>query len=371
MPVLAAERTRRGAAEVSSVGRTRKRLLILLLSAACTLLACELGLRWLLFGQNSLGWSLRKAESYTAGPASDDYWRLRARLGDASRPPERLHHPDLGWISGAFDAVTLRHHDAAAVENRRPVLLFGDSYSRCTTPAGDCFEGWMERSPEAGEWALFNYGVRGYGLDQTVLLMERVTELRFEARPVVVLGIFLDQDLDRNALSFIQYAKPRFVETGDGTFELEPPPDPDTAPPIRSYLAALVSNRLGLEERAPNARRRDIESVSIHLLDRARASLEDRGLDYFVLLFADEPSLTDDGPVGWREECVFDYLRRHRVPTVSTKRLLRAAAREEGRPLSDYYGREGVLAHHLNALGNEVAFRGILRGLRGEFDEWD
>ena len=356
---------------MSRSGRVGKRLLILLLSTTCTLFACELGLRWLLFGQSSIGWSLRKAESYTVGPASDAYWMLRARFGDASRPPERLHHPDLGWISGAFDGTTLRHHDAAAVGDRRPVLLFGDSYSRCNTPASDCFEGWMQRSPASEEWALFNYGVRGYGLDQAVLLMERATELSFDARPVVVLGIFLDQDLDRSALSFIQYPKPRFVQAGDGTFELAPPPDPDAAVPIRSYLAALVSNRIGIGERGPDVRRADIEAVTTHLLDRARATLEERGLDYFVLLFVDEPSLTDDGPVGWREQWVFDYLRRHDVPTVSTKSLLRAAARESGRPLSDYYGQEGMLAHHLNALGNEVAFRGILRGLRGDFDAWD
>ena len=129
----------------------------------------------------------------------------------------------------------------AALDGRRPVLLFGDSYTRCMTDEANCFEGWMERSSMGATHRVFNYGVRGYGIDQIALLAGFALEHWRGRKPIVAIGIFVDDDIDRAWLDHRGWPKPRFELDLDGKL-VEPAPvtaPSNTArpPPMKRSLA--------------------------------------------------------------------------------------------------------------------------------------
>ena len=79
------------------------------------------------------------------------------------------------------------------IRDRRPFLLFGDSFSACVDDVL-CFEDLLENTQFNSEYVILNYGVGGYGLDQIWMLMDKVLPLYPHA--IVVIGIMSD-DIDR------------------------------------------------------------------------------------------------------------------------------------------------------------------------------
>jgi hypothetical protein len=126
---------------------------------------------------------------------------------------EDVAHPTLGWIDTAFDGASFEPRAAPELAGRRPVLLFGDSFIRCMTNKANCFQGWMERSAWDATHQAYNYGVRGYGIDQ-IAMLARATLPRWRGTdPLVVIGIYMDDDLDRAWLDFRGWPKPRLCWT--------------------------------------------------------------------------------------------------------------------------------------------------------------
>ncbi|MSR63406.1 MAG: SGNH/GDSL hydrolase family protein [Planctomycetes bacterium] len=214
------------------------------LGLVLAVLLAEGALRFVLFSDQarawSVGWSLRHEGLYTAHASGREFWQLRARL--ASEPPSaaaRLSDERVGWLGERFDR-DLVHVDEPGLGARTPVLLFGDSYAHCVEPAGPCWQGLLERSELAPRFALLNYGVGGYGLDQTYLLMRLVLP-RFQARaPVVVIGILVDDDLDRCYLALRDAPKPYFTLQG-GDLMLHPPEARDTPSFLRAHPLEIHS----------------------------------------------------------------------------------------------------------------------------------
>jgi len=259
---------------------------VLAFAIGCALVGIlgELALRWLLFGEGQaareLGKPLRVPSYWARSPDEDDYWKMLRLFspGDEAGP----HGPDptMGWIR-EFVPGTFEHPDEGAALRRRPVLLFGDSFSQCTTSADDCWQGLLERSDLATDVALLNYGVGGYGLDQMTLLCERVIP-RFASRdPIVVLAVLVDDDLERCSLSFRGHPKPRF-RLEAGALALQTPGDGGTTawlernpPSIPSYVIRLLENvsgpRDGFEpgwtDESTLAERKELQRA---LLDRVR-----------------------------------------------------------------------------------------------------
>ena len=100
---------------------------------------------------------------------------------------------------------------------------------------------------------MLNYGVGGYGVDQTYLLMSSsVAQYR---NPVIVFSL-LTEDLDRALLSVREGPKPRYV-LDDGKLESRMIPidrDPAdsfarTNPAIRSYLWRLALRNRWMPDR--------------------------------------------------------------------------------------------------------------------------
>jgi hypothetical protein len=355
--------------------RARK-LPAVLLGLVAGALVIEVGLRVMLFAElGPLG--LRRPWLY-CHRYENDYWTLQQRWRNDPGPvPEGLFDAELGWLPMYVERGTMRHKEVRDLCGRRPVLLYGDSYARCNTGREDCFETLLAQSDLGAQLALLNYGVRGYGLDQAWLLLDRSLDAHLEDDPIVVVGIYLDEDLDRSLLDIRGWPKPR-MRVSDG--ELVRPAAPiaplaeylDEHPArIPSYALRYLVYGSGLAPDAlrswwsdAGARRREGVALTRALLDAIRARLEAQNVTWFVLLFHGEPRIHAGEPPDWREDCVLDWLRESGVPHVSSRLALEADGRERG----DYYGDYGQLREHLNPLGNRIVFGALRRGVEGDYD---
>ena len=85
---------------------------------------------------------LRTPSFYADYFTDDDYWKLYHKFGSRPGPPDRPH-PLLGWV-GSYDRESYHHDSAGEVDDRTPVLLYGDSFAACATEV--CFEDLLRRT---------------------------------------------------------------------------------------------------------------------------------------------------------------------------------------------------------------------------------
>lgn len=306
-----------------------RRLVLLAAALAFTLLAAELGLRAALFSDTQRFQSLKDPALYADYFSEDLYWKLYVTLGGESKPPRRAH-AILGW-TGDFSRKTYRHRDQANIAERRPVLLFGDSFAACIEGVV-CYQDILNAEPEFSEsHYLLNYGVGGYGLDQTFLLLKNSVGLLDD--PFVIVSLFTF-DLDRNVLSFRVGQKPRF-RVVDGALELDPSPiyaqtsEYLTTNPPRAvsylYRKAIFGNwlpgRLAAALRREQRHRERKLEVSEKILDEILDQLRNRNLDFVFVIFhgdrmSDNPLL---GGTDWREEFLRQWLTEERLPYIWSK----------------------------------------------------
>lgn len=119
--------------------------------------AAELTLRALPFADTPVNARLRHPGLYADPFSDDDYWILQYVFKHRRQPPENPH-PLLGWV-GSFDRETYRHDQSAEIAGRRPVLMYGDSFTVCAR-SEKCFQNILNADDEfARDHALLNYGV--------------------------------------------------------------------------------------------------------------------------------------------------------------------------------------------------------------------
>jgi len=346
-------------------------------------LAAEFGLRFLLFSATArdlgLGWRARHAGLYTPREAGEEYWKLRARLaGEEAARPSRWFDERFGWLRAGIDPATLAHEDEGELRGRRPVLLFGDSYAECV--GGDYWGARLEQDELGARYRLLNYGVGGYGIGQILLLLEATLERFADQDPVVVVGILVDDDLDRGDLGLRGHPKPRFV-VRDGALELLPIEQRDA----QSYLAAhpleirsfawrwllfgsgLVPRSAALRwigEEDHVDRKNELGRL---LLTRLRDGLEARGHLAFVWLFHARRSL-EAPELGWQETFLRGALGELGLPWVSSRPVLRAFLEESGRPIDELFLDSGPGVNHYTPQANEVVFEALRAGLEGRLE---
>lgn len=346
-------------------------------------LVAEGGLRWLLFGSTSIGADLRVAGKFADHHRTDDYWRLHYRWGAEPEPvPERFRDPELGWISSRIDPETFRICHEPSLGDRRRVLLYGSSHVACNTSHGECFESLVRASELSEEYLLSNYGVPGYGLDQTLLMMRRTLPLYADEDPIVVLGLQVDEDLERCTRSIMKWPKPRFeLVRGDLRGPVGDVPGLEEALvegfDTPSFLAAGVitgirnlSPRLHRLLSGENRHRDEVEALTRALLEAVMSDLDGRGIESFVMLFQNVETAKVDGNRSWRDALAHRVLSDLEIPFVSGKRALRECAEWSRRPLGMFYGTEGELAGHPNREGNRALVLALLEGLEGRFEPW-
>jgi hypothetical protein len=334
----------------------------------------ELCLRALLFhdvpGCGKLAARLRDAPSYFQR-FEQGYWTSLVRFSQKAREdPIPGYDPLLGWRGRRLAADSYAHWQEELLGDRRPVLLYGDSFAQCTTPERDCWQGLLARSELGSTHGLLNYGLGGYGIDQTYLLLRASLGRFVEREPIVIVSVMLDDDLDRAVLSFRCWPKPRFHLEQGRLVEPEPVEEGVEAyldhhsEGVVSWLWRLLVYRGPLPvELATDAEAHDAEvrALSRALFEAIREELA--GRDWFVLVFQGE-SVFQPRNAPWQDAFLRDLLHELDIPFVHSARELQAHREATGTAAADYFGHNG----HYSPLGNEVVFGTLLRGLRGGRD---
>ncbi|HVS19007.1 MAG TPA: hypothetical protein VMT18_10440 [Planctomycetota bacterium] len=305
--------------------------------------------------------------------SDEAYWEVRHwRTPGRNERGHPKHDTLLGWRSGRFAAQSLEHLGEAALAGRRPLLLFGDSFAEGIWPdTVEDFSLFFPRTDLARDFALLNYGVGGYGLDQIALLAERVVERHAARNPVALVSLLVDDDIDRCVLDFRVWPKPRLrLEEGRWTGAERAVPtmaeyleQRSTLEPLHlsAFLSALWS-RVDTSRRA--ALEREKQELARALLARAVADLRAHGVDFLFVLFRQGQSIVDPGTCGWRATLCTEVLDSLGAPWVDVGPAFRAHAALTGRVVWDYFlPREHPAVGHHNALGDRIAFEVMREGL--------
>ena len=199
--------------------RLRVKIVSAVLAISVSLLALEALVRILLYvGLADLSPSVRRERDWRAVHRTADQILTRERYSfdEFSRTLGWQPKPNLRTQAITTNSQGLRgtrEYDVQAPTGVRRILCIGDSFifgenltDEETLPAQ------LEKAlSRTGRWEVLNLGVHGYGTDQQWL---RLQELGFQYKAdVVVLGVFED-GLQRNILSFRDYAKPYFELVG-------------------------------------------------------------------------------------------------------------------------------------------------------------
>lgn len=345
----------------------------------------EIYLRLVIFHPGALGplafWPLRRAELYSPGIRDPEFWRLRAHFGFEGgmdrRDWERSYDRRVGWRRPELEPERLRHKLTYELGSKRPVLFYGDSFTACMTEEQHCWEGLVGRSRLGESHAILNYGVRGYGLDQTTLMVEATLGEHAGQDPLVLIGILVDDDLDRTAMGLRGRPKPRIEVRGSGlvvhpALTHDPGRWVDRHPlGIRSYLIRALG--FGL---VPDSLSRRYEGWVIPdpgpiqtrtrlLLARLKARLDAQGLDYGVILFEGFDAVQDPAVQGWRGEFLRGELEALGMPFHGTTPSLLAAIEAGSADLMGCFLHRPGDAGHLSPLGNGIAFEGIVDFIEG------
>jgi lysophospholipase L1-like esterase len=283
-----------------------------------------------------------------------DRW-LRDRP-DAEESGRVVHDPTLGWRPRAGyrseslnvnsrGARGLREVPYEKARDEQRIVAIGDSFTfGCVggnAPVITDDGVYTAQLEERLGATVVNLGVEGYGTGQQLLYL-REEGLRYDP-DLVLLCVFVD-DLRRAALSFRDYAKPRFViEAGEVRLTGVPVPGPEElarelrpAPPL-SYLWTRVWKGTRDARRA-----REVERLNEALLDAFLDDVTQYGSSLLVVVIPDRT---------WRERVdrcepfLAEWCRRRKVPLLALREAFETLAPD----LQDrlYVG-------HWTPLGHEV-----------------
>jgi hypothetical protein len=323
--------------------------------------------------------------------ANDDpSWRLRwiAQHGAAGRLHYEIDewHPARGWalkpnlrdvpiaggkvLSSNSRGVRGRreHPDARAAGTKR-ILVLGDSFTFGEDVGDDeTYSHQLEQLLPGTE--VINLGVHGYAHDQMLLYLQEVIG---HYRPDVVILGFLTGDMERNVLSFRDYAKPRFV-LEDGKLALRNSPVPKPAETMarerwRSRFADVVS-MLWLRYRwKSGAISEETRQLTLAILDEMKATIEAAGARpaYAYLPAYGEIDRADPGMTG-PERFFFSHCRRRGIQSMYLRPYF-IQAMKTGAVLKTY-GHWGPLEHRIAAEGMRAYLvdKNLLSGNAAEAD---
>ena len=131
-------------------------------------------------------------------------WALKPNLRDVPVPGGKLLNSNSKGVRGR------REHAGEKAPGTTRILVLGDSFTFGEDVGDDeTYSHHLEQLLPGTE--VINLGVHGYGHDQMLIYL-REEGIRY--RPDIVILGFLTGDMERNVLSFRDYAKPRFVLDG-------------------------------------------------------------------------------------------------------------------------------------------------------------
>ena len=303
--------------------------IVLITSLVMGFVLIEVGFRMILFSNISAFESLRKPDNYADYFSDDDYWKLLYYFG---RKPRANPHPVLGWVSSDFSGETYLHNDAQNVHNRRPVLLYGDSFAHCAREVL-CFQDILNKDDEfSKKYYLLNYGVGSYGLDQIYLLFQQ-SVYRYDD-PYIVIS-FMTLDLDRSVLSVRSGQKPYFWIKNDelqlAGLPINPNPREyfaENPVQIKSYvyrriLYGYLPNDTIRWLRPGVERIDEKKAINEKILGELIKELRANDMDFvFVVFHPHWPGVsTLDRESDWRDPFIKQLLEKNKVPYVWSREL--------------------------------------------------
>jgi hypothetical protein len=309
-----------------------------------TIVLSEVAFRLLLFSHAPFMDRYRDPSLYTDYYSDGDWWKLYYLMGKRDHEPTKHPHPLLGW-TGDFSGESYRHDDAGGMGRKRPVLLYGDSFTHCLTSKPECFQGILNNDKAfSRRYFLLNYGVEGYGVDQIYLLFKNSIQL-YE-NPYVVIGVYT-RDLDRSILPLFVGQKPYFDVVSDELVLRGTPVDADpqryladNPPKIWSYLYRLWLYQDGRPWRIRLALRGTEEVHQRKLLVNEKIilslihELRTRKVDHMFVIFADINSVKE---MEWRENFLAELLNRHGTPYLSSRSIIMENVQRNGKTIEDFY----------------------------------
>jgi lysophospholipase L1-like esterase len=351
---------------LSRVRRTHRldvglNLALILVSLLVALLAAEIGLR-LRKGVTNL-WDTRNLVADPARvPGLYQPMVVDPLLGYAPRPGYR--GSDKGKTV-SFDKNGLRVHGSSDRPSKLtdpPVLAVGDSYVMGVEVADD--DTWPARLEERLDHRVLNAGVRGYGIDQSVLRAEQLVPMH---HPDVVLVGFIADDIRRAEERVLWGIDKPYFDIADGelvlrnvpirTAQMWEPPPLDAARRVlgHSYVADFVMRRLGLAawwHRDPRLRHERAHShgmrVACLLMGRLRQLHDSYAARVIVIAQYSKTAWLESGSRRKEREItgqVIACAQQNGLQTLDTHDALAQAVRVDG--VEAYYA-----TTHMNARGN-------------------
>ncbi len=257
--------------------------------------------------------------------------------------PFDVYDPIRGWALGpglsnleVFDKKTLSsnsrglrgssEHTYEKSAGTLRILSFGDSFTFGEEVSdNETFSYNLEKLLPGSE--VINFGVHGYGHDQMLLYLR---EEGIKYHPDIVILGFVVLDMERNMLSFRDYAKPRFVLDG-GRLVLTntPVPRPEETlarEPWRSkFLEVLTMLRDRYRKRfeAPELKA-EMEKLTIALLDEIANTIRTAGA---VPIFAYLPVFNEitqsETDMSDGERFFFSYCQQRGIQSINLQRFFR------------------------------------------------
>jgi hypothetical protein len=295
--------------------------------------------------------------------SDDDYWKLQQHwVGLRPYAAAGSVHPRLGWSQEKVtpeNPLGLHPRSLERLASTKPKILFyGDSFVDGSSDDEFHLPEYLNNRLDSVD--VVDLSVGGYGIDQIYLLFsETVGRV---ARPTVLVGILVSDDLDRAVLSVRTSQKPYFVLDSVGELKLEGiPVQKDQASyfrthpsSVRSYLLSFLRLRL----LGPDSRIERKKAIASRLLDRFSAEARRAGADLIFVLFYAEWDLRER---TWKESYLKAELGARKLPFIDTKAVILTYVERSGGVTAALYEPRG--GHH-NNLGNEVIGQGILEYLR-------
>ncbi len=342
-------------------------VIVSVVSICITMLFAEITFRSLLFSETFFMKPLKRPEFY-ANEWDGNYFKLRHFFNEKYKEPS---DKILGWTSPSIVvSKTYSHTDDPKIENRVPVLLYGDSFAHCHAPNGQCVHDILNGDPNFnGSHYLLNYGVSGYGADQIYLLYKNTID-NYQS-PIVIIGI-LNYDLDRTVTPVTWGLKPFFqVEEGrlechtshltskiDNFFFHNPPK-------IVSYLWRLLVHAGPLPGsvaawfKSKEVRRTDIKSISEAILLEMSEDLNRRKIPHVFLIFEWPKRMIK--PPDWRVQFLIDFFQSNHIDFIMAREAI--VNQEQGGMFN--WEKYAVDDGHPNVSYNRLVSEQILRWLAG------
>lgn len=322
-----------------------------------TLLIIELAIRVAIGAGIPLPNSLQKPQLFTHYERdqtehiyNNDYWKLNFLFSGNS--DIEYPHPLLGW-TGNFDHKTFEHADEFFSKDKRPVLLFGDSFSQCIDST-KCFEDYLNSDTSfTNRSYLLNFGVGGYGIDQIHLLMQQALT-RFD-NPIVIFGM-LTTDMDRSMLRFRDAPKPYFevdndelilkgapISQGSSEYIEEHPIE------VKSYVFNVLRNSINwlLKTEASDESKSRIIALNKLIIETQVGELRAKSIEPIMLLFQPINQPKND----WRSSFLLNLFDSENLEVIDTRELLFRDIEKTKNSKEDYFITEDL---HPTSLYNRI-----------------